>query len=63
MLTNRTEILKAALKSRIACLNLSKASIEGAIKIGIGRFEDLQMCVAHIKETEEVLAELEEMKA
>jgi len=58
----RNEILKAALKSRIACLNWSKANIQTSIGIGVGRFEDLQRCDGHIKDAEDLLSELEGLK-
>jgi hypothetical protein len=58
----KIEILKAALKSRIACLNWSKSSIESSFKIGIGSLEEVQRCDVNIKEAEELLLELEQVK-
>ena len=58
----RNEILKAALKTRIACLTLTKSSMESTFRIGIGSLEDLQRCGTQIKDAEDLLLELDEVK-
>lgn len=61
MTAKKIEILKAALKTRIACLNLTKSSMESTFRIGIGNLEDLQQCGTQIKEAEDLLAEFEKI--
>lgn len=60
---DRSKRLKAALKSYIGCLKLSKSSMESLLPLKIGRLEDLQECAANLKDAENWLLELNEEKS
>ena len=56
------DIIKDALKTRITCLNWSKASMKSSLEIGLGNLEDLQNCTDSIEKTESVLKKISEVQ-
>ena len=56
------DIIKDALKTRITCLNWSRASMKSSFEIGICKLEDLQRCSDSIEKTESVLLKMNGVK-